>query len=346
MPTVFISNRLVTGWRKKYLNKAPPPGEQTPARVRRQRSAVRALASLGEEDQGCYWTVVRLSRELVYGRYEPQFSAVMIFWIVCAGLLVGLQTYPSLEKRPELLDLDKIVLSFFTLEVVAKIIAEGPQAWRFFFGKDWRWNIFDLVIVLLSMPFIPVSNKATYLLRLIRLARLGKLLKKVDQLRVILSGLVAGLRSIVYIMVLLFLIFYIYGVAGVMFFGANDTFQFRNLQTAFMSLFQVATFDNWFDLYSANQWGCDAYTAGKYVSNSSEWGDYPAMMRCKTPKGGLVVPGIFFVSFILLAIIIVALFIGAITMAMADSTRENPADNSEEVRWRASLAVPPPLTCR
>ena len=48
--------------------------------------------------------------------------------------------------------------------------------------------------------------------RMLRLARLLTFIKGVQQLRVIVSGLVMGLNSVLYIVVLLFLVIYIFSI--------------------------------------------------------------------------------------------------------------------------------------
>lgn len=54
---------------------------------------------------------------------------------------------------------------------------------RYFVGRAWQWNVFDFLIVVLSLPFLERalfdSNGSIKILRLVRLARLGKLLNKV-----------------------------------------------------------------------------------------------------------------------------------------------------------------------
>ena len=55
---------------------------------------------------------------------------------------------------------------------------------RYFAGPDWRWNLFDFSIVILSMPFLEATVFSTdagsvKILRLFRLARLAKLVNKV-----------------------------------------------------------------------------------------------------------------------------------------------------------------------
>ena len=59
--------------------------------------------------------------------------------------------------------------------------------------------MFDLFIVLVSLPFIPIKAALQgkgAALRLLRLLRLAKLFKRIPQLQMIVGGLVGGLKSI------------------------------------------------------------------------------------------------------------------------------------------------------
>ena len=138
------------------------------------------------------------------------FNSYIFFCILLAGALVGVQTYDGLDTDLIVIILDYIVLISFTVEIVAKMMAEGMYPYYFFVSKDWKWNVFDFIIVLFSMPFIPFGGGQVALLRLLRMARLVKLFRKIPQLNMILSGLFGGLKSISYIFVLLVMTFYIY----------------------------------------------------------------------------------------------------------------------------------------
>merc|ERR1719181_1320076 len=102
------------------------------------------------------------------------------------------------------------------------------------------------------------------ILRLFRLARLLKLIGKVPKLQVIVLGLIAGLKAVVYIAILLFLVFFLFATAGIMFFGANDPLHFRSVPIALLSLFRAATLEDWTDIMYISIFGCDKYTSGLY----------------------------------------------------------------------------------
>ena len=63
-------------------------------------------------------------------------------------------------------------------------------------------------------------------LRTLRLVRLLTLIKNVPQLRAIISGLVVGMKSVLYIVALLWLVIYIFAILGCNLFGANDPARF------------------------------------------------------------------------------------------------------------------------
>ena len=48
----------------------------------------------------------------------------------------------------------------------------------------WKWNLFDLIIVILSLPWITFAGSLVYLLRLIRLTRAHlKRLKRIQRIK-------------------------------------------------------------------------------------------------------------------------------------------------------------------
>ena len=72
-----------------------------------------------------------------------------------------------------------------------------------------------------------------------RLVRLLTFIKGVEQLRVIVAGLIQGLRSVTYIVLLLFLVIYIFAIVASLTFGINDPARFGTVPVSMVSLFQV-----------------------------------------------------------------------------------------------------------
>lgn len=177
------------------------------------------------------------------------FSNTIFFCIVLAGVLVGASTYPGMDNNAIVNSLDLVVLGFFCLEVILKIMSEGVAPYEYFVGPEWTWNNFDFLIVVFSLPILPVGGSQVAFLRLIRLMRLAKVFRKVPQLRMIMTGLIGGLKSIVYIVILLMLVFYLYAIAGIFFFRDNDPWHFRTIAVSLTSLFRLSTLSVSFELY-------------------------------------------------------------------------------------------------
>lgn len=245
----------------------------------------------------------------------------MFFCIVLAGVLVGAQTYPDLAKLQAIKILDSIVFFIFLLEVIFKIMSEGMQPLEYFIGTEWHWNCFDFFVVVMTMPFVPVQNNQVAFLRLIRLMRLAKVFRKVPQLRMIISGLIGGMKSIVYIMVLLLLVLYLYAIAGIFFFGTNDPWHFNSIAYSLTTLFVMATLADWGDIFYVNYFGCEYYPADFYVLSPEEVeSTSPGAPRLCTPNPQPWLSLFYFVSFIFIASFsMLSLFVGAITVSMSES---------------------------
>ena len=261
-------------------------------------------------------------------QYESRFSAFIIFCIIVAGILVGLQTYPVLETDPTIALIDLFVLAMFCLEVVLKIGACDAKPHLYWIGDDWKWNNFDFIIVVLSLFDTSVGGlpMPVSFLRLLRLARILKLVKKVRGLQVIVMGLAGGLSSILYIMLLLALLFYLYAIMGILAFRQNDYWHFKDIGTAFLTLFRAATLEDWTDIMYINIFGCEDYGGGIYDNNSVF-----SMYHCENAVKNPVLSPIYWTTFIIIAaMIMMSLFVGAITMAMTESMDKMKKEKAEE----------------
>ena len=229
--------------------------------------------------------------------------------ILLAGVLVGLETYPSLVERyhTPLHVGDQIILWIFVAEIVVKMAAEGKKPWRYFLDP---WNVFDFIIV--AACFLPFEGNAVTVLRLLRLLRVLKLVKALPKLQILVGALLKSIPSMVYVSVLLGMLFYVYAVAAVFLFGENDPLHFGNLEIAMLSLFRVVTLEDWTDVMYINMYGCDRYG---YSPDS--------VVACVSPVAQPLLAAAFFVSFVLTGtMIILNLFIGVIMSGMDEAQAE------------------------
>jgi len=262
---------------------------------------------------------------------SKHFNNLIISCILMAAVIVGIQTYTEDEDTNQTYPqvfvdivtvLDTIILYIFTFEVAFKIFAEGTGPWNYFVGPEYAWNNFDVIIVVLC--YLPLGGNASSarLLRLFRLMRVAKIVRKIPQLQMIIMGLIGGMKSIVYIMILLFLVFYLYAIAGIIFFSANDPWHYGNLWNALVTLFRCATMEDWTEVMYINIFGCDVYP-NIYVSpntSSITGGAMDDEFYCTDPGTNFTLSILFHVSFIIIsALVMMSLFVGAVTMSMTES---------------------------
>jgi len=228
--------------------------------------------------------------------------------IVLAAVLVGIETYPSMVARHGTLlhALDKLVLGVFVVEIAIKLAAEGTRPWRYF--RD-PWNVFDFSIV--AIAFMPIAGQYVTVLRLARLLRVLRLIHALPRLQILVGALLKSVPSMGYVSLLLLLVFYVYAVAGVLLFGTNDPFRFGSLQIALVTLFQVATAEDWSTTLYTQMYGC---TQHGYEGREA---------LCTAPARFPVLAPFYFISFILIGtMIILNLFIGVIMNGMAEAQEE------------------------
>jgi voltage-gated sodium channel len=256
------------------------------------------------------------------------FNGIILVAIIIAGLLVGIQTYAGMETNTVVVTIDNVILVTFCVEITLKMCGEGLAPWRYFTSKEWRWNNFDFIIVMLCMPFVDLGNSIA-LLRLFRLMRLAKLVRKVPQLQMIIMGLVGGLSSIGYILLLLFLVFYLFAIAGIYAFRENDPWHYGDLWTALLTLFRASTLEDWTDIMYINMFGCDTYM-NIYISDEARQPDNREYW-CTFPQEKYWLTQIYFLFFIIIsALVMLSLFVGAVTMSMTESMDEMKKEDEEK----------------
>lgn len=233
---------------------------------------------------------------------SPAFNNLIIWLIVTTSLITGLLTYPEIAARwyGLLHTIDLIILWIFALEIALRIIASFPRPGDYF---KQGWNIFDMIIVIISL--LPYQSEAAAVFRLARVLRALRLLKAVPKLQVIVGAMLNSLSSLGYVALILMIHFYVYAVVGVSLFGKIDPDHFGTVGSACLTLFQVVTLEGWVDV-----------------------------MRTQLDAGSSVlwVP-FYFVSFILLGtMIILNLGIGVIINGIMEAHEEIALELKDQLR--------------
>jgi len=177
-------------------------------------------------------------------RDNKVFELFVISVIIFSSLMIGIRTYhlPS-PLETALIVLDYAVTLFFVIEITIRMAAE--DRFRDFFKKGW--NIFDFVIVVVSL--IPLDDSEYALVaRMLRLFRVMRLISFIPELRVLVSALISALPRMGYVALLMFIIFYLYAVIGNMLYSQLNPTLWGDLGVSLLTLFRVATFEDWTDV--------------------------------------------------------------------------------------------------
>lgn len=177
-------------------------------------------------------------------RSNKLFESCVIFVIIFSALVIGVKTFP-LEPHYELAlnVLDWAITIFFLIEITVRIIAD--KSLKKFFSQGW--NVFDFIIVTMSLIPTGVSN-LILVARLLRIFRVLRLISVIPELRVLISALFQALPRMGYVALLMFIIFYIYAAIGSFLFMEINSNLWGNIAIALLTLFRVATFEDWTDV--------------------------------------------------------------------------------------------------
>lgn len=185
---------------------------------------------------------------------HAQLFIIIVILINTATL--GIETLSNLSETQILIleMIDKICLFIFTIEIIIRMIYAFRHKKNFFANA---WNIFDLIIVFVSISaesaFFTIFRtfrilrlgKAARLLKSVRAVRLSKLISSLEELRKIVQAIVLSIPGILWTLILLSLVLYIYAILGINLYGAELPEMFGDLPTTFFTLFQVMTFESW-----------------------------------------------------------------------------------------------------
>lgn len=175
------------------------------------------------------------------------FQGVVIAIIILSALTIGAKTYdlpPLVEQSLSVMDI--AITLFFLIEILFRFTA-SPVKQRFLLDG---WNLFDTLVVIGSL--IPLDNSEAVLLgRLLRVFRVLRLVSVVPELRFLINSLLKAIPRMGYIALLMFIIFYIYAAMGSMFFANVDGELWGDVAISMLTLFRVATFEDWTDVMYA-----------------------------------------------------------------------------------------------
>ncbi|XP_067268726.1 sodium channel protein type 4 subunit alpha B [Pseudorasbora parva] len=199
---------------------------------------------------------------LVFDLVTKQFFDIFIMVLICLNMVTMMVETDdqSLEKEYILFWINFVFIVLFTGECILKITA---LRYHYF---SIGWNIFDFVVVILSILGLLLADLiekyfvSPTLFRVIRLARIGRVLRLIrgaKGIRTLLFALMMSLPALFNIGLLLFLIMFIFSIFGMSNFGyvkkeagIDDMFNFETFGNSIICLFMITTSAGWDGLLS------------------------------------------------------------------------------------------------
>ncbi|XP_071554611.1 sodium voltage-gated channel paralytic isoform X10 [Temnothorax nylanderi] len=187
---------------------------------------------------------------------DKKFDMIIMLFIGLNMLTMTMDHYQQSVTFSNVLDyLNMIFIVIFTSECLMKIFAL-----RYHYFKE-PWNLFDFVVVILSILGLVLSDiiekyfVSPTLLRVVRVAKVGRVLRLVKGakgIRTLLFALAMSLPALFNICLLLFLVMFIFAIFGMSFFmhvkdksGLDDVYNFKTFGQSMILLFQMSTSAGW-----------------------------------------------------------------------------------------------------
>uniref|UniRef100_A0A3Q3WFV9 Sodium channel protein n=1 Tax=Mola mola TaxID=94237 RepID=A0A3Q3WFV9_MOLML len=199
---------------------------------------------------------------LVFDLVTKQVFDILIMVLICLNMVTMMVETDEQSKEKEfiLYWVNVIFIVIFTSECTLKIIALRHH----YFSVGW--NIFDFVVVILSIVGLLLADiiekyfVSPTLFRVIRLARIGRVLRLIrgaKGIRTLLFALMMSLPALFNIGLLLFLIMFIFSIFGMSNFAyvkkeavIDDMFNFETFGNSMICLFMITTSAGWDGLLS------------------------------------------------------------------------------------------------
>ncbi|XP_075447764.1 sodium channel protein type 8 subunit alpha isoform X3 [Ascaphus truei] len=304
---------FMTEEQKKYYNAMKKLGSKKP-----QKPIPRPLNKF----QGAIFDII-----------TQQAFDILIMILICLNMVTMMVETDDQNDYTEnvLYWVNMVFIISFTTECILKLCA--LRHYYFTIG----WNIFDFVVVILSIVGMFLADLITKyfvsptLFRVIRLARIGRILRLIKGakgIRTLLFALMMSLPALFNIGLLLFLVMFIFSIFGMSNFayvkkeaGIDDMFNFETFGNSMICLFQVTTSAGWDGLLLPllnRPPDCDLK---KENPGSQIKGD------CGNPSVGIF----FFVSYIIISfLIVVNMYIAIILENFSVATEESADPLSED----------------
>ncbi|XP_025907683.1 sodium channel protein type 5 subunit alpha isoform X4 [Nothoprocta perdicaria] len=269
----------------------------------------------------------------IFDVVSKQAFDVSIMILICLNMVTMMvETDDQSQEKVNILHkINMLFVAIFTGECIIKMLALR----HYYFTNGW--NIFDFVVVILSIVGTVLSDIiqkyffSPTLFRVIRLARIGRILRLIrgaKGIRTLLFALMMSLPALFNIGLLLFLVMFIYAIFGMANFayvkkenGIDDMFNFQTFANSMLCLFQITTSAGWDGLLNPILNTGPPYCDPNLPNANGSKGD------CGSPAVGIL----FFVTYIIISfLIVVNMYIAIILENFSVATEESTEPLSED----------------
>ncbi len=173
---------------------------------------------------------------------NKRFTGFITILILLNAAILGMETDEGVRAQyGEILQgTDHVILGVFVLELLLKMFV-----YRLSFFRA-GWNVFDFVIVGVSL--VPASAGLS-IMRALRIFRVLRLVSVVPQMRRVISALLVSIPGMASIVGVLLIIFYVSAVLATQLFGSYPDPQmqtlFGSIGASMYTLFQIMTLEGW-----------------------------------------------------------------------------------------------------
>lgn len=173
---------------------------------------------------------------------HPLFVQTITVLILINAITLGLETSDSAKDimGHGFFLFDSALILIFVTEIALKL-----YVYRLHFFRQ-GWNIFDFIVVGISL--MPSSGPFS-ILRALRILRVLRLMSVVPSMRRVISGLLQAIPGMASVVAVLLLVFYVSAVLCTKLFGSYPDPQmhelFGTIAASMYSLFQIMTLEGW-----------------------------------------------------------------------------------------------------
>ena len=147
--------------------------------------------------------------------------------------------------------IDNLITVMFVTELIVKI---KTYRLRGFFSDGW--NVFDFILIVLSIPTLLVFalglkfTDLSFLLvfRIFRIFKSFRFLKFIPGITELISGIQRALKSSIFVLLGFAVYVFIIGVLSFYLFNSSDTVYFTDPFTSLYSIFKIFTVEGWYSI--------------------------------------------------------------------------------------------------